>query len=333
MTPDPSSVPETERAGAFSSRDARVLLIEQDAKQARQLGKTLRALVGTVDVRTELSPLPNDTDYDMLIVDYDTLDGEERQALLSRFGAKRSRTRLLLLSGGLHRADLIALFGAHSLTNLIAKKESVDPTELIVTIRKILSGDILGIEKYFIWGVRPVVMSVRGSKDKAALIERAERFASNIGINPRFTSQLCSVADELVTNAVYNAPVDGEGRHRFADWSRRREIQLDPHEEVVVKYCCDGHRLAISITDPFGSLTMDRVLDYLAKCLRKEDDQVDEKEGGAGLGLYYIFDALSHFIVNLKPGSVTEMVGIMEIKGTYKDFSARPKSFNLFTAP
>ena len=84
------------------------------------------------------------------------------------------------------------------------------------------------------------------------------------------------------------------------------------------------------MADAFGSIEVPTVLRYLAKCLRRGSDQVDEKAGGAGLGLFYVFDALGHFIVNLEAGVKTEMIGILDLQARYKDFSERPKSFNVF---
>lgn len=332
-----SRAAETERPLVEAGPSAtlgKLLVVETDAKHLRKLSKTLKAIVGAVDSRSALGELPSDGEYDLLVVNYDGLTAEERGILLETFGrGSGSKTRLLLFSDGNYRSDLVELFAGHSLTNLVAKSDvEVDPEELIVTTRKILQKDIFGIEKYFIWGVNPIAVAIRETQDKQRVLTLVEEYAKNIGVNPRFVAQLRAVADEFVTNALYNAPVDRSGQHRFARTSRSEVVRLEPEEDVQLKLCCDGRRIGISISDPFGSLTMETVLDYLAKCMRKGDDQVDEKQGGAGLGFYYIFDALSHFIVNLSPGKRTEMVGIIDVSGTYREFTSRPKSFNLFVS-
>ncbi|RYG65777.1 hypothetical protein EON77_18135 [bacterium] len=94
--------------------------------------------------------------------------------------------------------------------------------------------------------------------------------------------------------------------------------------------CCDGRRLGVAVRDPFGSLRADTVLDYLTRCFRRGPDQIDAKEGGAGLGLYFTFEALSHFVINVSPGRATEMIGLLDVSGTFKDFARRGKSFNMF---
>ena len=64
--------------------------------------------------------------------------------------------------------------------------------------------------------------------------------------------------------------------------------------------------------------------------LHRGGDQIDQKDGGAGLGLYYIFESLNHLIVNVAPNRRTEMIGLMDISGTFRDFAERPKSLNVF---
>ncbi len=308
-----------------------VLVVEGNQKHRRVLTRTLKAIVGCVEARDELGELPPDGQVGLVAVNYDTLTSEDRDVLRERFSGARTRTRLLLFSEGGKRDEFVQLFGTHSLTNLVARNnEEVDPEELIVTTRKILDGDIFGIEKYFIWGVAPKGMQVTSSTQKDEIVAAAEEYARDIGVQERFISHFCTVADEFVTNAVYNAPVDGNGNRRHAAKPRTEPVGLEPHEVVDIKFCCDGRRLGISASDPFGTLKITTVLDYLAKCMRQGEDQVDTKAGGAGLGLYYIFDALSHFIINLAPGKQTEMIGIIDMKGSYRDFAVRSKSFNIF---
>lgn len=312
----------------------RLLLVEADPKHLRSLTRTLKATVGGVDSRERLDTIPADGEFDLIVANYDSMPPEQRRLLVATCGGEKSATRLLLLSAGEVTGDFIDLFRDRSLTNLVAKNNfEVDTEELIVTTRKILDDDIFGIEKYFIWGVKPFRMIVTKSSEKGDVVAAAEEYAKNLGVNPRFASLFSSVADEFVTNAVYNAPLDNERRHRFAHVSRTGLVSLDPGEEVEVKFCCDGRRLGISTSDPFGSLEAARLLQYLSKCLRKGEDQVDSKEGGAGLGFYYIFDSLSHFVVNLRPGKMTEMIGIIDIRGTFREFSSKHKSFNVFTVP
>src|SRR5262249_27584654 len=113
---------------------------------------------------------------------------------------------------------------------------------------------------------------------------------------------------------------------------RTEPVQLAPGEEIVVKLCSDGRRLGISVADPFGSLSTEVIRGYLARCFRRGADMVELKPGGAGLGLFYVFEALSHFVVNLAPGVKPELVGLFDVGGSYRAHMSRSKSFNLFSS-
>src|SRR5262249_42603366 len=160
---------------------------------------------------------------------YDRLESSERTALVTTFAAPNRRTRLLLISGARSRQDLGALFGNHAVTNLIANNGQVDAEDLIVTAQKILRRDLFGIEKYFIWGVHVTPTSLNRSTEKARILAEAETYTKDIGIRSRLASLFCTVADELVTNALYNAPRTADGASRYAHLPRADEVVLDEH--------------------------------------------------------------------------------------------------------
>lgn len=308
------------------------LVVHGAGKRLKDAARVLRPVAGRVDHRDALGELPPDGSYDLLLVDYDGLSPDERGHLLEVFSGLRRTTRLLLVSEGACKRDFAQLFGQRSLTNLLARNEEVDPQELIVTAQKLLKRDIFGIEKYFAWGVDLRTLELSRSSEKDQVLREVEAYARELSVHPRLIGQYCTVTDELITNAVFNAPVDANGRPRFLHLARQTDVDLGPGEEIEIKLCSDGRRLGISVADPFGSLTQERLLEYLAKCFRKGEDQIDDKPGGAGLGFYYIFESLTQFVVNISPGRRTEMIGILDVRGSYRDFAVRNRSFNIFVA-
>jgi hypothetical protein len=325
----------------------RVLLLEGAPATKTHLARIIRPLVDDLCVASALPGGPSEGGpseggpseggeteggFDLIVIDYDALSPEDRARYIREFSMPQRRAPVLLISAGCCRDDFVPLFASHALTNLLAKDGEVDAGDLIVTTQKLLQRDIFGLEKYFSWGVKPVVERITRSSDKARILRWAEIYLGSINVRARFAELFYSVVDELVTNAIYNAPVSGAGERRYAHLPRTQEVALEHGEEVEVKLCCDGRRLGVAVSDPFGSITQERVLDYLAKCFRKSWDQVDTKPGGAGLGLYYLFQALSHMVVNIRAGERTEFIGLIDVGGTYKDFAGKPKSFNLFVA-
>jgi hypothetical protein len=320
------TLPEEESLGT-----SRVLLVDADGEQLAKMAAILAPIAGSCDARPDLRPsLANaQSQYDVIIASYDGLLPEERHELVARFSAPKLATKLLLISSGTCQKELGDLLGRYALTNLLARNGDVNADDLVVTVQKICRSDIFGLEKYFP-NSTPVAIDVTCSAEKLAVVEQAEAFATAAGIHPRLVTQFCAVADELVTNAVYNAPCDASGKSRFAHLSRADDVTLEGDERILVKFCSDGRRLGISAEDPFGSLTSERLLDYLSKCFQVGKGQVERKAGGAGLGFYHIFDAVSHLVANLSPGKRTEIIGLIETRGSYRAFVQGIKSFNLF---
>lgn len=257
---------------------------------------------------------------------------EETMELVRSLQDRRGGPRVLVLTLAKGESQLRPLFERMHLLNFLTFGDdaTIDPVELIATVSKILTGDIFGMERYLAPGAEIQEISVVDSQQKKDVVERLEAFARETGCHPREADAFSVAADEMVTNAVYNAPVDGNGRPRFASLSRKQRVTLEPHEAVTVRYGRDPHRLCLATSDPFGSLKPEVVQDYLSKCFGRGEGQIDEKEGGAGLGLYTVFNLVHHFVLNIAPGTRTEAIGLLEVSQSYRRFSTRAKAFNVF---
>lgn len=306
----------------------RLLLVHTPCPELKEVAQLLRSFTRSVEIVPNLSSVPDGAQYDLSIINHDGLTPDERRRMLGQSPLRERGGRLALLSEKVCGEDLVSLLDAHLLTNLVGRGDGWLNADILVTVGKILRRDIFGIEKYFSWGVQPRSFQMTLSSQKGQLLEEAEVYARSIGVHPRLVDLFCTVADEFASNALFNAPVDGDGRRRFAHLERTNEVALD--QSIEFKFLSDGRRLGISVADPFGSLTPERVAEYLARCLRMGSDQIDEKKGGAGLGLYCIFNSVSHFVVNISPGKKTEMIGLLDIRGSYRDFLKGSKSLNLF---
>jgi hypothetical protein len=313
-------------------RDGLVLLFDPDREHARQISRILRVVVPRIELLTHLDEIAAAPPAALFVLNYEAVPSCERAAVLDAITRRTGRQRLIACAKEWDRAELADLLGRHCVANLIAQANCDDSDELLVTLQKILRNDIFGIEKYFPWGSHTVTSVFRSSAERMQTLEAVGEFATCAGVIPRLGEQLGMVAEELTTNALYDAPVDAARTSRYAHLSRSEPITLLDDERIELKLCSDGRRVGISVSDPFGSLTRERVLDYLVKAYRMGADQIDEKQGGAGLGLYFAFTSLTHFIVNLHRHKRTEFIGLLDVRGTYKDFANRGKSLNIFVS-
>lgn len=308
----------------------RALVIDADRNRARDVARVLRAVVADVDVRDRFSALEVQETWDAIAVGVDTLNRFELERLFTRFASLRDTGRIFAYTAKNDREDLVSLFGRYQLTKVLACGEaSINEQEFLVTAHKSFRPDIFGLDKYMSWGARSMELALTASSQKHEVITACENLVASAGLSNRKGALLSVVAEELVTNALYDAPVDGTVP-RHASTKRSQEVVLRPGEEVRVTLATDGTQIGISVCDPFGSLAPNTVVEYLAKCFRKGHDQIDRKDGGAGLGLYYTYASLSRFIVNIEQGKRTEFIGLIDSAGSFKDLEMGPRSLSVF---
>ena len=308
----------------------RALLVESDPATAREYARVLRAVVGATDVRDSYGAIERHGQWDVVVINYDQLSQLERERIFTRFGALNKSGGLLLCAGQTERDELVSLFGRHRARKVLAHTGTAPAEDLLVTVQKTLRKDIFGLDKYLGWGAHAKTVALTSSSQKDHVLGVCEEVACSIGLSDRKTSMLITVAEELTTNALYDAPTDARDRARHAALPRSEKVDLASNEQIAVTIASDGRRVGISVEDPFGSLRPETVVDYLAKCLRRGQDQIDRKQGGAGLGLFYAFNSLSHFVVNIDPKVRTEVIGLIDVAGSYREFEQRAKSFNVF---
>ena len=325
---------------------ASILLLVSTPKEEQVLTKVLSATGCNLHVVSniqEAQAVLQERSFDLLVADYDRqlqYLGEGGYNAFNQFLVWFSQlpashwvngqARILLLASRRERDELKYIFEMPFATNIVAYTHDYYPQELITTVGKIIRNDIFGLEKYLCYGAMPVCYEVSSSLQKTPLIDELSMYAANIGINRRIISAVAAVADELLMNAIYNAPVYPNGVRPYARRSRTVPVDLQPDETCFFSFASDGSQLVISVRDRFGSLTPEKVRGYLARCFAMGSDQIEQKQGGAGMGFYFIMENLNKLIVNISPKRATEFIGIIDISGSYKDYAERYKSFHIF---
>lgn len=168
------------------------------------------------------------------------------------------------------------------------------------------------------------VRLARASK-RVERLERMSAFLEAQGTGSRTIEQLCDAAEELLTNAFYDAPAAAGVTQPI---SRTRDVRLPDDSACDMVYGCRDDLAVVRVRDPFGSLSRSRLVEVLTRCSRTDMQvEVDETMGGAGLGLWRIFSAASFVAIAVVRNRHTEvLVGI----GKRTPAPRRPFSFHLF---
>jgi PEGA domain len=180
-----------------------------------------------------------------------------------------------------------------------------EPAQLARVASRLLYGDLFGLEKNVAWGVKVHTVLVGDYNEKSAAIAQVSQFAADLGVRKKYRDSIEQCLDEMLMNALYDAPVDAGGKPQLAEVSTKTRISLRMEQKAVVQYACDGDRFTLSVRDSYGTLKGETVVRFLDKCLHAQQ-QIDRKTGGAGLGLYLIANSATQFVLSLHPGVATE---------------------------
>jgi hypothetical protein len=281
-------------------RARRIIAVSSDEGFGRQLAAGLQSVAGTVDVHPTI----------------DALGTGELPALcvIHLEGARAASELWPRLAGGgpviavIPRADLAAVVELMQSSDRVAGvmvAEGFAPGRLAAMAMRVLADELPGLEHGMAPGTPIQSRTVGDHREASRCMSQIAEFIDQAKVPRKHRASIEQCVDEMVMNALYDAPVDAQGNHLFAGIPTRARITMRTEQRVVVQYACDGKQLAVSVRDAFGTLERATVLRYLHKCLHAEQ-QIDRKAGGAGLGLYLMVNASTAVTFHVLPGIATE---------------------------
>lgn len=261
-------------------------------------------------VGTEVVVRDFDGDLRAAVVVLHLADLDAAPALLARLP---EATRAIAI---LPRASLPAFVAIMQASERVAgmlAAEELDGDDLCAMVQRVLDRGGFGLDQLLAAGdIHRVV--VASYPEKLACIAQITELATRVGVRRKYREAIEHCVDELLMNALYDAPVDAAGRP-LREQLPPTKIVLEGDRRVLVQYACDGTRFFIAVRDAFGRLERETVLRYLDKCLHSEQ-QIDKPRegGGAGLGLYMIASSSSQLYFRVQPGALTEATCIFDLK-------------------
>ncbi len=198
------------------------------------------------------------------------------------------------------------------------EERALTQKNLLVTVTKILSNDIFGLEKYLNWGVDVKEYIITSSQNRAQYLEVVESELTKAGVVTSHIRNATMITDEILMNAIYDAPVNRKtGTSKYNHLSRRVAVELEPTEYGKLRFAFDGSTIALSVDDPFGALKRETITRYLKSCFDGHFGKINEHEGkgGGGMGLFQIISTADLMITNIKPGERTEIIALINVSG------------------
>jgi CRP-like cAMP-binding protein len=295
------------QANLEKAGDKSVLLVDTDRKQL----VLAKMAVGSSGVRMDIAADVEAAKQLLLLNKYDLIVFDDTCSDIAE--SIPDVRKAVMITSKRVQENIPILKKTKKVNNLITRDvndKQLTIKTLLTTLSKLLNNDVFGIEKYLSWGVDIQTKKVTSSSERLKLKDDMVLYFKRLGIRNTILEKMHQVTEELLMNAIYDAPTDKTGKPLYNHLSRKVEVVLDSHLQSHIKYGCDGIYLAVSVTDPFGSLTKDIIINYLDSCYSGQAGSLNNGKGGAGRGLHQIVENSDLTIFNVKPGQRTEVISI-----------------------
>jgi len=281
----------------------RVLAISSDLDQLRRIVATLERAGAEVDAVRSPSAISGDQIPHRYV--FFAVAGGDVASLGPLIPKLRERAHVTVVTPQASLADLTGYLRDDRVNHVVVGDEL--DQGVFVTAQKLLTGDIFGIEKYLPEGTAVQYARIRDFEGRGRAIDSILAFAEGEKLRRQVRSAIGSVCEELLMNALYDAPVDADGKPVFADVDPHDRTQTRSPRPVSIRYAATDQLFAIAVRDRFGRLAKNTILSYIDKCIRSPN-QIDRKTYGAGLGLYLVANSAAAYVVNVAYGVATEVV-------------------------
>lgn len=265
----------------------------------------------------------------------DSLDGDtlvladERSAPSVDQLLKTTPRAWLLWIGQRTDSEHIEFVHEHQLHHLLGLDGQRTPWEALLHVQKIFSGKLWGLAPYLSSGTMTDGFSLSESHRRGAdHIQEILKVQDWSEFFDSPTDHLALIANELVSNALYNGPEEKRATSAHYPIDRKDPVFLKGSELVQVSLGIDAHAVGLSVMDCFGSLDWQKTVASLHRGFQEKTVQL--KRGGAGLGLYLAYSHGNQFVVNRRAGVRTEVICLIEKNRRYRQYKTRLKSFHFF---
>ncbi len=301
----------------------KLVVAHPERKAQRALQRLVGATMCPVEVVEHVDALAAAVDAQTIAV-VDLALAREHAHLRER----PARAWIAVPGEGLTAGDPAALAGLleRGWQHVVAHPMPLLGEELLATVQKLLRDDAFGLEKYVAWGAEIRSYALDDARERDDAVATLAKDVVGVGLPDRMSSLVSVIADELIANALYVAPVDDAGARFRAGEPRDRARALGGKDRVSVRWATDARYVAIEVRDRWGSIDGAAIAPRLAAA---RQPAAGDPEAGMGLPLAYA--CCNQLVIDCAPGKMTEIIALLDVR--YKPTElARVASFHTFTA-
>ncbi len=185
-----------------------------------------------------------------------------------------------------------------------------------------------GLSNWLAEGTKIQTLSLKMSNHKQEAVEAIRGYLLAAQFNNRMATQIANAVDEMLMNAIFDAPVDELGKQKMAATPRTAVFPLEAQQTVEVQIGFDGEFFGLTAIDHFGSVEKSRLIKHISKVYTEDEYKVRTTTAGAGIGLSTVFRNGGSFVFVVEQGRRTEATVLFKKTSTFREFKEQFRSFS-----
>lgn len=284
-----------------------VLIVDDDLSILETLAETLEldsyAVICCNSPSEALTSIIPNNKIDMVISDINMPEMSGFQ-LLKKVKFHFPKIKRVLITGEDIENHLDCVI-QHDIGNIFVKDGSYAIHEFRTLVKKLLTNDIFGVDKYLTGKeINKEMFKICSSKD---IDDVASAISELVGQRiPDTQLKMELVLVELFTNAVfYGARSDAPDEKD--QWDHTFSLPVENSIEVLLVEDCE--KIVVSITDNGGKLKKKDVLFWLNRQVQKSEDGIPIGAFDThGRGLFFVRKYIDRLLINVQSGEKTEII-------------------------
>lgn len=286
----------------------KILIVSSDPAMRRSLRRLMTATGAVTEFIPDLSKLPAEAPS-LLCVDMRSASAPKMKDVEKIFPEKR----IICIVGMQDFGQIVECLRSSRCSSVITYDDKFEPEDFIITVTKLLHGHVFGLQKYFPWGVTLYNMEIGSYEDKVKALDVLNAYGELAGARGPVRDRMALVAEELIINGMYHAPVDESGKPLYRHMARKDLAKQTFEKKVKLACASNGQHFAVAVRDAYGTLDKDTVVQFLSKGTFKNLEP-EQRESGAGLGLVTALKNANKLVFNLAPGIGSEVIALFDLE-------------------
>ncbi len=175
--------------------------------------------------------------------------------------ASRADRVFALSDTAAYKLGHLANFHRHVFNHHICRRNDEGSLEVYGRLmRAAQSGASFGLEAFIENGTGRQLIQLKNSNQRGLAVEALQKYLVKRHLAPRLAVKVAQAADELLLNAVFDAPIDANGKNYRSGSDRSSEFAFTEKEQVTLELLSNSDCVGICIRDKFGSARVDALL-------------------------------------------------------------------------